>query len=90
MYSKCWQVIKDDSKKTFEVLGQEVNTNHFTNGTHGMQKAGMNVSCMTPPVTNKTSSKDKIKIAGYSLEDGLHERLLKQHREIMLESREDW
>jgi len=83
-------VIKDDSKKTFEVLGQEANTNHFTNSTYGMQKAGMNVSCITPPVTNKTISKEKLKIVGYTTEEGLHERLLKQHREIMLKSRDDW
>ena len=47
-----------------------------------MQKAGMNVSCMTPPVTNKTSSKSLIKITGYTKEDGLQERLLKQYNEI--------
>ncbi len=48
-----------------------------------MQKAGMNVSCMTPPVTNKTSSRDLIKITGYTKEDGLHERLLSQYAEIV-------
>ena len=47
-----------------------------------MQKAGMNVSCMTPPVTNKTSSKGLIKITGYTKEDGLQERLQKQFNEI--------
>jgi hypothetical protein len=83
MYSKCWQVIKDDNKKTFEVCGQEENTNHFTNGTYGMQKAGMNVSCITPPVTNQTASKDKIKIVGYTIEEGLYNRLVKEHQAIM-------
>lgn len=76
MYSKYWQIIRDDSKKTFEICGQDSNTNFFTNGIHGMQKAGMNVSCMTPPVTGKYSSKDVIKIIGYTKEDGLQERLL--------------
>ena len=47
-----------------------------------MQRAGMNVSCTTPPVTNKTSSKELIKIIGYVQEDGLYERLLNQHMEI--------
>ena len=47
-----------------------------------MQKAGMNVSGMTPPVTNKTSSKDLIKITGYTKEDGLHQRLSNQFRQI--------
>ena len=62
MFSKFWQVIKDDSKRTFEVCGQCSSENSFTNKIYGMQKAGMNVSGVTPPVTNKTSSKDLIKI----------------------------
>ena len=90
MYSTCWEIIKDDSKKTFEVCGQEANNNFFTNSTYAMQKAGMNVSCLTPPVTNKTSSKDVIKITGYTKEEGLHDRLLKQFREITAKSMDDW
>jgi hypothetical protein len=80
---KFWQIIKDDTKKTFEVCGQEGNTNAFTNKTYAMQKAGMNVSCVTPPVSNKTSSKDLITITGYTREEGLYERLLKAYREIL-------
>jgi hypothetical protein len=90
MYSKNWQVIKDDSKRTFEVCGQESNTNSFTNKTHAMQKAGMNVSCITPPVTNKASSKDMIKITGYTKEDGLYKRLLKEHLEITMKDSGEW
>lgn len=90
MYSKYWQVIKDDSKKTFEVTGQVSNTNPFTNKTHAMQKAGMNISCVTPPVTNKNASKDVIKITGYVKEDGLYERLLNEHRQITLNSFGEW
>lgn len=86
MYSKNWQIIKDDSKKTFEICGLETNTNHFTNSVHGMQRAGMNVSCMTPPVTNKNSNKESVKVSGYTKEEGLLERLLKQHREITMGS----
>ena len=86
MYSKNWQIIKDDAKRTFEVCGQEANTNSFTNKTYAMQRVGMNVSCTTPPVTNKNSSKGHIKITGYVLEEGLYERLLKQYREITLGS----
>jgi hypothetical protein len=82
MYSKNWMVIKDDAKRTFEVCGNATNTNAFTNEVHGMQRAGMNVSYATPPVTNKTSSKDLIKITGYTKEDGLHERLSKQYNAI--------
>lgn len=90
MFSKCWLIIKDDSKRTFEVCGNASNDNSFTNKTHAMQKAGMNVSCVTPPVTNKNSSKEVIKIVGYTKEDGLQERLLKEYREIILRSTDQW
>jgi hypothetical protein len=82
MITRFWQIIRDDSKRTFEVCGQVANENSITNKTYAMQKAGMNVSCMTPPVTNKTSSKSLIKITGYTKEDGLQERLLKKYAEI--------
>ena len=82
MYSKNWQVIKDDTRKTYENIGQDSNTNHFTNSIHGMQRAGMNVSYVTPPVSNKLSSKDLVKISGYTEEKGLYEKLQKQYREI--------
>jgi hypothetical protein len=49
-----------------------------------MQKACMNVSCSTPPVTNKNPSKNTIKVIGYSREEGLQERLLKQFMEITM------
>jgi hypothetical protein len=90
MYSKLWLIIKDDSKRTFEVCGQAANENSFTNKTYAMQRAGMNVSCTTPPVTNKTSSKDLIKITGYTKEDGLHQRLSSQYLKITMESSEEW
>ncbi len=90
MYSKCWLIIKDDSKRTFEVCGNASNDNAFTNQTHAMQKAGLNVSCITPPVTNKTSSRDVIKVIGYTRENGLHERLLNQYREITAKLSDNW
>ena len=75
---------------TFEICGQSENGNSFTNRTHGMQKVGMNVSCSTPPVNNKNSNKDVVKIFGYTKEDGLLERLLKQYREITMRSVDEW
>lgn len=84
-----WQIIRDDTKRTFEVCGQITNENYFTNKTHAMQKAGMNVSCMTPPITNKTSSKDLIKITGYTKEVGLYERLQREYSQI-LRSQDPW
>lgn len=86
MITKFWQVIRDDSKRTFEVVDQTGNTNSFMNKIHAMQKAGMNVSCMTPPVTNKTSSKDFIKITGYIKEDGLYDRLQAEYRKRNFDS----
>lgn len=89
MITKFWQIIKDDSKRTFEVCGQVANDNAFTNKTVAMQRAGMHVSCMTPPVTNKTSSKDLVKVTGYTKEDGLQERLLSEYRKLTM-SHDDW
>ena len=89
MITKFWQIIKDDSKRTFEVCGQCSNENSFTNKIYGMQKAGMNVSCITPPVTNKTSSRDLIKITGYTKEDGLQQRLLNQFRQMTMPPLDD-
>jgi hypothetical protein len=84
MYSKYWQIIRDDSTRTFEVCGQDSNTNFFTNGIHGMQKAGMTVTGMTPPVGGKFSNKEAIKIIGYTKEEGLHKRLLKEYKELSM------
>ena len=83
MYSKFWLVVKDDSKRTFEVCGQAVTDNAFTNKIYGMQKSGMNISCVVIPITNRTSSKDVVTVQGYSREDGLYERLQVEHRKKM-------
>ena len=90
MYTRTWQVIKDDSKRTFEVCGQSANTNAFTNEVYGMQRAGMNVSCITPPVSNRESSKDLVKVTGYTKEDGLYSRLQLQYKQIIMKSYEDF
>lgn len=83
MHTIFWQIIRDDSKRTFEVCGQASNTNSFTNRVVAWQRSGMNVSCATPPVTIKNSSKELVKVTGYTREDGLEQRLLKQFREQM-------
>ena len=85
---KFWQIIKDDSKRTFEVVSQERNTNAFENKTYAMQRAGMNVSCFIPPVSGKHSNKDSIKIVNYSKEEGLYERLLSEYRRKTFEAAE--
>jgi hypothetical protein len=83
---KFWLIIKDDSKRTFEVIGQERNTNGFENKTYAMQRAGMNVSCYIPPVGGQLSHKDSIKITNYTREDGLYDRLQVEHRKITLDA----
>jgi hypothetical protein len=88
--TRMWLIIRDDKKKTFEVCGQDTNENSFTNKTYAMQRAGMNVSCMTPPITNKSSSKELFKIVGYTREDGLYERLLQEHRDIVRRESNEW
>jgi hypothetical protein len=90
MYSRSWQVIKDDSKRTFEVCGQSDNTNAFTNEVYAMQREGMNVSAIIPPVTNKESSKELVKVTGYTKEEGLYRRLQLQYKQIIMKSYDDF
>jgi hypothetical protein len=84
MYSKNWLILKDDAKKTFEVCGQDGNTNAFMNRTIGMQRLGMLVSGITPPVSNTNSNRISIKVQGYTPEEGLEERLMVQYRALMM------
>jgi hypothetical protein len=90
MYTRNWHVIKDDQKRTFEVVEQASNDNAFSNKTHAMQKAGMTVSGVVLPVTNKNSSKNTVTIQGYSREEGLYQRLLEQHQAIILKDSGFW
>jgi hypothetical protein len=90
MYAKCWLIIKDDDKRTFEVIGKASNDNSFSNRTHGMQKDGMNVTAVILPVTNKNSAKQGIAFTNYTLEEGLYERLLKEHNAIIMRNAGEW
>lgn len=83
-------VIKDDSKRTFEVCGQASSDNAFTNKVYGMQRAGMNISYVILPVTNRTSSKELISIQGYKKEDGLWERCQQEHRANVRKDVGEW
>jgi hypothetical protein len=55
-----------------------------------MQRVGMNVSCATPPVTNKTSSKELIKIIGYTPEEGLQKRLSEEYMQLARKLNDEW
>ncbi len=90
MYTRSWQIIRDDRKKTFEVLGQETNSDHFSNLVHGMQKLGMQVTPMLLPVTNQYASKDAIRYSGYTPEVGLYDRLMKDYRARISEGSGAW
>lgn len=90
MYTKNWHVIRDDSKRTFEVVTNSMSENAFTNKTQAMQRDGMNVSFVLLPVSNKNASKAAVNLTGYTKEDGLYDRLLKQHAEIGRKNIEEW
>lgn len=90
MYSRSWQIIRDDTKKTFEVLGQESNTDHFLNLVHGMQKLGMTVSAVVLPVTNRHASKESIQLTGCNREEGLYDRVMKDYRQRMQGDMMNW
>jgi hypothetical protein len=79
---KFWLIIKDDSKRTFEVIGQDSNTNSFTNLVYGMQRAKMSVTGVTPPVGGTFSTKESIKFSSYTKEDGLFKRLQETYRQL--------
>ena len=85
MYTKNWLILKDDAKRTFEVVGQEFNTNAFMNRTIGMQRLGMMVSAITPPITNKNSNRASVTVPGYTPEEGLEARLMSQYRTLMID-----
>jgi polysaccharide deacetylase 2 family uncharacterized protein YibQ len=90
MYTRSWHIIKDDSKRTFEVVIDDLSENSFTNRTHAMQKDGLNVSCVLLPITNKNANRQTIKITGYTLEEGLYKRLMQQHHEITQRNIDFW
>ncbi|MGC4021390.1 MAG: hypothetical protein QM734_05340 [Cyclobacteriaceae bacterium] len=82
MYTKNWLVIRDDGKRTFEVVVNDMSENAFTNKTQAMQREGMNVSYVLLPVSNKHASKAAVKIMGYTNQEGLYKNLLKQLEEL--------
>jgi hypothetical protein len=90
MYTRIWLVIKDEKTRTFEVVNQASNDNAFTNKTVAMQRDGMHISSMVLPVAHKYPGKDSIKLTGYIREDGLYDRLLKEHQAIAMKHSDFW
>jgi hypothetical protein len=90
MYTKSWHIIKDDRARTFEVITHDWTDNAFTNKVHAMQKEGMAITGLLQPVTNKFASKASITFIGYRTEEGLFERLLREHQQLLQRHVEDW
>lgn len=89
MIARFWMVVRDDSARTFEVIGKEVNDNRLANRIAAMQRLDMNVSYMSPPVTTQTLTKESIKFAGYVYEPGLYDRLQADFLELTLRQADD-
>ncbi|MBS1681322.1 MAG: hypothetical protein JST48_06400 [Bacteroidetes bacterium] len=83
MYTTNWLIIRDDGKRTFEVVISGISENAFSNKVIAMQREGMLVTSLLMPVSNKNASKDHIKLTGYTREEGLYDRLVKQHLKII-------
>ncbi len=75
--NRFWEIIIDDSKLTFEIIGSSSDITLFTNNVAEMQRIGMKVQCQTPDIS---VSRNNIPIkAYYTLEDNLYSRLLLQY-----------
>jgi hypothetical protein len=90
MQSKNWLVIKDDSTRTFEVLTADLSENAFLNKTIAMQRAQMPVTSVVLPVSARFASKQQISFAGYTPEDGLWNRLVKYHQQLIQRNLDIW
>jgi hypothetical protein len=90
MNFKQWLIIKDDDKRTFEVVSQTLSDNAFFNKVIAMQRDGMNVTSVIIPVSNTNASKDHITFTGYSKEAGLYDRLVKQHQQLIQQQWGGW
>lgn len=73
-----WGIIKDDSNRTFEVIGKLSDITHLTDNVVAMMKAGMSIQCSTP-VFDGEEERD-IMIAGYQRENDLYRRLISEYQ----------
>lgn len=90
MYTRSWLVVKDDGRRTFEAVTANLTENAFTNKVYAMQRDGLNVSYVLLPVTNRQASRESIRVTGYQYEEGLYDRLLKQHQDLLLRQADDF
>lgn len=90
MLTKPWLIIKDDSARTFEVVTQPISENAFTNKVIAMQRAGMTVTPVLLPASNRHASKEHIQFTGYSREEGLYDRLQQDLHKLMQQDLGEW
>ncbi len=84
---KFWEVIYDDNKRTFEVIGSSNDDTLLTNNVSEMQRAGIKARCSTPDIS---ISKDEIKVSGYTFEDNLYSRLLNDYELLTKKQLKRW
>lgn len=89
MLPKSWLIIKDETARTFEVV-VGLSENAFSNKVIAMQRAGMTVTPVLLPVSNRHASKDHITFTGYTREDGLWNRLQLQLQKQIQQSLGEW
>jgi hypothetical protein len=90
MFTKNWLVIKDDQARTFEVVTADISENAFSNKVIAMQRERMTVASILLPLSNRHASKDHISFTGYTREEGLWSRLLKQHQQLIQQNLGEW
>ena len=72
-----YEVIMDDSTRTFEIVGKSVDDTKITFLICDMQKVGMKVRCQTAyGHLSEAEIEEGFQAIGYSREDGLYSRLL--------------
>jgi hypothetical protein len=90
MLAKSWLIIKDETTRTFEVVTHSLSENAFSNMVIAMQRAGMTVTPVLLPVSNRHASKEHITFTGYTREEGLYNRLLQHHHKLIQQALGEW
>lgn len=89
MLPKSWLIIKDETARTFEVV-VGISENAFSNKVIAMQRAGMTVTPVLLPVSNRHASQNHITFTGYTREAGLWNRLQLHLQKQIQQSLGEW
>jgi len=82
-----WEIIIDDTQKTFEIIGKSSNDTLLTNNVCEMQQKNMKVRCQTLDISY---SETDIQIKGYKLEENLYARLLSEYEQKTKKQLKRW